>query len=163
MNDLTPEERKEVERLHGVLSDRARSSNSIISSMEISGMRHRGELDQMRFTAKFWISPVQITTVNTAYEVAHDLNPEPLEYVTDDIINALQRFSHHMEENNSYVDYSEKTEMLSGLAELLMKHRHREAFISSLVLDRSITDPKEVSRMLESAEDMPTPLTDGSL
>lgn len=163
MNNLSDEEQKEVDRLHGVLSDRARGSNSILLSIEIGHLRHDGELDRLRFFERFWGPETSTATINSVYDTAVSLGKQPMEFISATRMETLKSIAAASDGWFAHNAYALKKEVMKGLSVLVLEHPGRESFIASLVIDRKIFDVHEVAGILAAAEDIPTPLTGGSL
>lgn len=161
MTQLNSEELKEVDRLYGIISERSRTSNSIIIAMEISQMRREGELECLRFFERFWESETSSVTINAVYQAAQSLGKQTAD-VSDIAMYSLKRIGAALEDRFPHIQYKEKIDALHELSRLTLTNPGREEFIASLVVERNLNVP-EVVTILRDAESTPTPLTGGSL
>jgi hypothetical protein len=159
-NELSASEGKELELLYIALSQRARTINSIVARSQIEMMHDQGNLQDMRFFAKQWGGSITMETVSAAHDGAKLLNQEPMGLITNEHLQTIQNFIQAALRGGLVLQYSQTR---GGLAALVIQHADRLDFIISLVVDREITDPDEISSILETAEDSPRPLTGGVL
>lgn len=159
-HELTASERKELEALYIALSQRARTINSIVATSEFSMMYYEGRLSDLRFFAKHWGASITMDTVRAANNASKLLNQEPVEFITENHLKAIQTFTQCVRDGGLAFVHSS---VVAKAAAVIIQNIENLDFIISLVVDRKITDPDEISRILNASEDSPRPLTGGVL
>lgn len=159
-DELTEVETRMMERLYTVLSNRARKANSIVARSEIEMMHDQKRLEDMQFIAKHWNDGISMETVRAARDGANLLNQEPMGLITREHLKAIHNFVQRARLGGVGFQYAQT---LGKIAAVVIQNTDRLDFMISLVLERGIIDPDEISRVLETAEDSPRPLTDGVL
>lgn len=149
-----------MERLYIALSNRARNINSIVTLSEIEMMHDQGLLRDMQFFAKHWCGGISMETVRAANDGAKLLNQEPMTFITESHLQSIQSFIQAARRSGVGYQYN-KTR--GRVAEVVIMNADRLDFMISLVVERGITEPDEISRILAAAEDSPSPLTGGVL
>lgn len=149
-----------MERLYIVLSNRARNINSIVTRTEIEMMHDQGRLEDMQFFAKHWGEGISMETVRAARDGAKLLNQEPMELITGEHLKSIQTFVQRARLGGFGYQYAQT---LAKIAAVIIPNTDRLDFIVSLVVDREITEPEEISRVLKIADDAPRPLAGGVL
>jgi hypothetical protein len=157
---LTEIEQRELDRLYIAISNRARNINSIVVRSEIEMMHDQKLLPDMRFFAKHWGGGISMETVRAARDGAKLLNQEPMELITEEHLQSIQTFVQTARLGGFGYQYAQT---VARVAAVIIPNTDRLNFIISLVLDRGIADPDEISRVLETAEDSPHPLAGGVL
>jgi hypothetical protein len=158
--ELTEAEERELERLYISLANRARNINSIVTRSEIEMMHDQKLLPDMRFFAKHWGGGISMETVRAARDGAKLLNQEPMELITEEHLQSVQTFVQRARLGGVGYQYAQT---LARVAAVIIPNTDRLDFIISLVIDRGIADPDEISQVLETAEESPRPLTGGVL
>lgn len=159
-HELTAPESKELENLYVALSQRARTINSIVARSQIEMMHDQGNLQDMRFLAKHWGGGITMETVRAAHDGAKLLNQEPMELITNEHLQSIHNFTQAARHGGFVLQYSQTR---GELAAVVIQHADKLDFMISLVLERQIIDPDEISRILDTAKESPSPLTGGVL
>lgn len=157
---MSEEEIEERDALYLELSQRSISRGSITATAEIRILIQSGSLDAMRFFVKHWNPGIHLHSVRCAYNGATSLSQDPMTFITDDHIRAIQTFHEHAFHG---IPQRSDINVITPFYALVLKHYKRVDFIISLVVERGIHSSDELAGILDASEDHPAPLTGGIL
>ena len=160
---LTAEEQRELTAVYFKLTEIARRSNSIISSVDLGAMHQRGDLPLLKFIHKFWsgTQDSSLFAVKTAYAAAEQLGKVPMEFLTEEQVMMVCRVWNTCLQGAPIQVRSE--ENVIPFITLFLSHPQHEDFIKSLISDRGIHDVGRLRVMVEEASETSLPLIDGTL
>lgn len=163
---MTTEHQEELDRLKEELMERADQKGSVISTVELSGLHQRGDIEALRFHHKYWDGSsssqagISLSVSSVTYKAAQIIGEDPNNFVTDNHFEMVRRLWPIVGVKRQRI--SRMIELAPYMALVLGNPELEEHFVS-LMTHRGISNVDELREALEGVAGIPTAMHEGAL